>query len=131
LKLTPETKGLWGKMNVKQMLLHLSDTLRMELGEIEIEDKGNFFTHTVFKWVSLSGAPVPKNAPTFHPIDQVARGVDPEDLHKEVDKLNVLLQRSLDPIRSYAHPIFGKLSHSQGGRINYIHMNHHLKQFGV
>lgn len=130
-KLTPETKALWGKMNSKQMLSHLSDAMRMQLGEIKVEDKGNFFTHTVFKWVSLCGAPVPKNVPTFPPIDQVARGVNPEDLQKEVDKLNTLIQRSLEPVESYYHPLFGKLSNSQRGRINYIHMNHHLKQFGV
>jgi hypothetical protein len=130
-KLTSGSKGQWGKMIVNQMLRHLSDALRMQSGEIEVKDTGNFFTHTVFKWVSLCGAPVPKNVPTFPPIDQVARGVNPEDLQKEVDKLNTLIQRSLEPVESYYHPLFGKLSNSQRGRINYIHMNHHLKQFGV
>jgi hypothetical protein len=32
---------------------------------------------------------------------------------------------------SQAHPMFGELNQKQWGKLIYIHLNHHLNQFGV
>jgi hypothetical protein len=130
-KLTPESKGRWGKMNVNQMLRHLSDALRMQWGEIEVKDTGNSITHTLFKWVTLAGMPPPKNAETFPEINEVAKGVNPDKFAEESETLISMIRRSLEMDKPFYHPLFGTMSVSQLGKLNYNHMNHHLKQFGV
>lgn len=130
-KLTPLSKGRWGKMNVNQMLRHLSDALRMQLGEIEVKDKGNLITHTLLRWMTLAGMPPPKNAETFPEINEVAKGVNPDNFKEESETLISMIRRLLEIDKHFYHPLFGIMSVSQLGRLNYTHMNHHLKQFGV
>lgn len=130
-KLTPDSNGQWGKMNVNQMLRHLSDALRMQWGEIEVKDKGNFITHTLLKRLTLVGMPPPKNAETFPEINEVARGVNPDNFTKESETLISMIRRSLKIDKPFYHPLFGNMSVPQLGKLNYNHMNHHLKQFGV
>ena len=35
--LTPETKGVWGKMNVSQMLAHTQQPLKVAFGELKLK----------------------------------------------------------------------------------------------
>ncbi len=130
-KLTPESQAMWGKMNVNQMLRHLSDAIRMQLGELDVKDAGNFFTHTLLKWATIAGAPPPKNATTFPEINEVLNSVNPQDFTKEKETLNELFQKCIELNKHFYHPLFGTVSPNQLGKINYTHMNHHLKQFSV
>ncbi len=49
------------------------------------------------------------------------------DLIKEIDNFYKRKNQTDWPI----HPIFGKFTKEQYGKMNYKHLDHHLSQFGV
>ena len=61
----------WGKMNVNEMICHVTDQIRMALGQFDIQDKGNFLQKNVLKSLVLIGMPAPKGkVKTFNQLDQ-------------------------------------------------------------
>ncbi len=120
----------WGKMTAVQMVAHLSDSLRMASGELEVEPKKVPFRYSPLKELVLYLLPVPKGVPTSPEL--VAR--KPGDWSIEVadlrDELNGIVQRGPEALAP-VHPAFGKLSAKQWGVLIYRHMDHHLRQFGV
>src|SRR5690348_15315303 len=63
-KLTPETKGGWGKFNVAGMMAHLNDSYRMALGELTVPSKNLPLRFTPIKQLVIYVLPFPKGAPT-------------------------------------------------------------------
>ena len=58
--LEPKSHALWGKMNINQMICHVSDQIRMATGEIKTEYIGNVFLRLIAKRLTLLGMPIPK-----------------------------------------------------------------------
>ena len=131
-ELHPNSKPMWGKMNVPQMLAHCLVPTKISAGEIESKQTllGKLFGKTAKKQL-LSGpimkkglptAPgfVIKHTPDFYESQQALK----EAIQRlyETDK-TVLMQRK--------HPFFGKMSLQEWGVLNYMHYDHHLRQFGV
>jgi hypothetical protein len=134
-KLSSESRKEWGKMNVNQMLRHLNDSLKSAMGKIPVKQTGNFIHHTVMKSLVLWGMPAPKGkVQTFEEIDIAAKGINPENLDEEREGLMITIDEFLsfgEKQEYYPHPAFGKMSVSQWRRLVYLHIDHHLKQFGV
>jgi hypothetical protein len=128
LKTTSEAR--WGRMTALQMVAHLSDSLRMASGELEVAPKNVPFRYSPLKQLALYVLPVPKGLPTAREL--IAR--KPSDWSIEVadlrDQLNGLVQRGAEALAP-AHPAFGRMSAKQWGVLIYRHMDHHLRQFGV
>lgn len=131
--LTPESKPLWGRMTVEQMVSHL-----VQSGELpfvaSVPDRSSFMSRTLVKTLVLTVAPVPKEVKTSAELDQQQGGRKPLGL--DIDRTK--LAESIEQIGTLAedhpclaHPFFGKLSASQWSRLGYKHIDHHLKQFGV
>lgn len=133
--LQPGSERLWGIMNVNQMLCHVSDPVRCALGERAYTDISNIITRTIGKWIFLYFFPFPKNAPTGREFNQVKGGGTPvKDFASDRQELFRLLKRMHDSGASaklISHPLFGNLSQWEWGRMTYLHLDHHLKQFGV
>ena len=131
-ELHPNSKALWGKMNVSQMLAHCIVPTKISSGEIASRQKllGKLFGKMAKKQMLASeqmkkGLPtdpgfVIKDAPDFYKTRQALKAAI--DKLYDTDKIE-LLQRK--------HPFFGKLSLEEWGVLNYKHYDHHLKQFGV
>lgn len=120
----------WGKMNCGQMLAHLTEAMRMALGDLQIKPKPGPLRYWPLKPLILDWLPFPKGAPTAPEL--IARS--PQDIGPEVVALQKLLDRfTANTARQDwpEHPVFGKLSSQQWGALIYKHMNHHLRQFGV
>jgi len=132
-KLTPESKALWGKMNVAQMLAHSANAAKMPTGEISVKGVGFPISilGKVFKPMVLKGGDMRKNSPTSPEI----KVTDPCDFRKEkenfINAFNKLGDMQEKAVKNDKHPFFGKMRPAEWGRINYIHADHHLKQFGV
>ena len=61
-------------------------------------------------------------------------GTKPKDLATDVAELQALVERMAAPetdLEGHAHPLFGPLSSAEWVRWGYLHMDHHLRQFGV
>jgi uncharacterized protein DUF1569 len=131
-KLSPASQNLWGRMNVNQMLRHLSDAVKIAFGEVKLGTNGSLFTRTFMRWMILGGVPAPKGkAKTFPEIDEVELGVNPPDFNAERNNLKRQIDRLASDSTLSINPILGRFSREDWARLEYVHMDHHLKQFGV
>ena len=53
-KLAADTSPKWGKMNVNQMLHHVSTAANFAFAEKAPEKKPSFFTRTFMKWMVMN-----------------------------------------------------------------------------
>ena len=130
--LAPDASPRWGRMDCPQMLAHLSDGVRMALGELRDHDAGaraaapaRRFAHAVIHWL-----PFPKGAPTAPEL--LARRAT--DCQAECAELKHLLERlgAMEGAREWPeHPAFGRLNSRDWGTLVHRHVDHHLRQFGA
>jgi|SRR5215831_5916985 len=131
-KLQPETKPLWGKMNVSQMLAHCTVPLEAALGDKQFKRTffGVLFGKMGKKQV-LKDEPFKKNLPT----DPNFIIKDTPDFRIKKSQLESLIKRfsSSDPeaVSARSHPFFGKMNADEWGWLQYKHLDHHLRQFGA
>ena len=134
-KIKPDTQALWGTMNVNQMICHCTDLLRIANSSKAEKFRGSFLLRTVGKFFFLkSSFNWPKNLPTSPAIDQNKGGTKPDEFESDKHLLLEQLQHFSALPYEYEfppHPAFGKLSRKQWGRIMWLHINHHLSQFGL
>lgn len=132
-KLTPESKVLWGTMNVAQMLAHSAHAAKLPTGEIAPKRVGFPISilGRILKSKILTAPEFRKNSPTAPEI----KITDQRDFHKEKENFKAAVKKLVDNGEAVAkathHPFFGKMTSIEWGRINYLHADHHLKQFGV
>ena len=133
--LGPESARRWGRMTAHQMVCHLCDGFRMRTGEKAVSDATGLLQRTVVKWVALY-APLrwPPGIETRPEIDQACGGTKPADFPADVAQLEALVELVTAPSRGFDwprwHPIFGRMSEGEWLRWGYLHMDHHLRQFG-
>jgi hypothetical protein len=128
--LTLERTPLWGRMTSGQMLTHLTDSVRMTLGELAVQPKRGplrlgLIRHAVIHWL-----PFPKGAPTAPEL--LLRCA--EDCAVEIAELKAAMERmaSKAGTRTWEeHPAFGRMTEHDWGVLVYRHTDHHLRQFGV
>jgi len=133
-KLAVENKRLWGKMSVNEMVCHLGDQIQIALGKVELRPMNSLMGRTVIKHLVLLGMPTPKEKISTAPeIDQAkGKGTRPENLVDDCANLKNIIAEFVSTDTHFVwapHPFFGRLSKKQWGRLAFIHMDHHLKQF--
>ena len=79
--------------------------------------------------------PMPvKNYPTSPEINQEISGTQPKDFASDAAELERLIAEFCDEKTDrskWSHPFFGQLSRGEWSRWAYVHINHHLRQFGA
>ncbi len=130
--LTPESRALWGKMNVSQMLAHCTVGMKMTMGEIKC--KGNFFMQLIGRMLKnkiIYKSEFRKNSPTAKEFI-IADGKNfEEEKTTLIAYLKKFPEQGKSIIGSEPHPFFGKLTAEDYDRLQYKHLDHHLRQFGV
>lgn len=131
-QLSKSSDRQWGKMKVGQMLHHCQIPLKISLRRHHL-DKPNpilKFMGPFFKKSLYNDKPWRQGLPT-------ARGlkvVDDKDFDEEkkvlIDLINDFHQEK-DKKEWDPHPVFGKFTPEQWGQMQYKHLDHHLRQFGV
>jgi uncharacterized protein DUF1569 len=134
--LRPDTRRGWGRMTAPQVVCHLSDAFRVPLGEIVVSYNAHLFNRTVLKWIAIYlPLPWPPGIQTRPEMDQCrGAGTKPGDFERDVAELEALIEKVTAPttrLEGRPHPLFGPLSHAEWLRWGYLHMDHHLRQFGV
>jgi len=135
-KLTPASKAQWGKMNVSQMLAHAQkplevaiDTNKLDNG-IMLKVMSLLFGRSVKKKF-IENESLDKNSPTAPGF----KIVDERDFNKEKQLLIEDIHKFSDMGISHKlgdrHPFFGPMSHEDWDILQWKHLDHHLKQFGV
>lgn len=131
-KLQPNQNPIWGKMNSSQMLAHCKFPLQVALGELQL-DKPNVFKRlffSLFKSSLYDDKAWKQNLPTakvFVVSGQKEFNKEKTELVSEIEKFRAKKTQAIWP----PHPIFGKFTNEQWGKMQYKHLDHHLKQFGV
>ncbi|MRH98914.1 DUF1569 domain-containing protein [Kriegella sp. EG-1] len=131
--LTPETKSLWGKMSVAQMLAHCN--VAYEIVYTNKHPKPNAFARLLVKIfvksIVVGNKPYKKNSPTS-PIFKMTTEKDFEIEKKRlIDHLIKTKDLGPNHFNGLENPAFGKLSHEQWNTLFSKHLEHHLTQFGV
>jgi hypothetical protein len=120
----------WGQMNCAQMLAHLTDAMRMTIGELPVKSKGGPLRYPPLKQLIIYWLPWPPGAPTAPEL--ISRAA--VDIEQETAAVQTLIERfaqCADKSQWPEHPAFGNLSAKDWGVLAYRHIDHHLRQFGV
>ena len=131
-KLQPDSRRLWGKMEVAQMLAHCSATMEVAVGE---KTPPRMFIGRIlgplFKPSFTNDKPFSKGGPT----DKSFLVIDQRNFEKEKSRLLELITQFAsggpEKVTKSPHSFFGKMTAIEWSTGMYKHLDHHLKQFGV
>lgn len=133
--LRPDSVRRWGRMTAHQMVCHLIDCNRMALGELAVTAPPTRIPRAIVKWVSLyTPMPWPAGLPTNPELDQDVGGMRPGDFAGDAAALEVTVERLTSRTGRGdwpQHPDFGTMSEGDWLRWGYLHIHHHLRQFGL
>jgi hypothetical protein len=130
--LSPESKAQWGKMDVAQMLAHSKEPLKVPLEKITLAKPNAImrFLFSFFKTSLYNDKPWKQGLPTSKEF----KIVDERDFEKEKTELKSLIDEFYSERNKTAwppHPFCGHFTSDQWGKMNYKHLDHHFRQFGV
>ena len=128
--LSENSKRQWGKMTPGQMAHHCQLPLNIILEKKNLNLKPNWLVNLFFKKSMYSDKPWRKNLPTAPGFKETK----PRDFTTEKAALQSLLAEfgtQRDRNNWKPHPSFGKFTKEQYGKMQYKHLDHHFRQFGV
>jgi hypothetical protein len=128
--LNSDSQALWGKMSVDQMLKHANETIIVAFGETEV--KVNFvlrFLGRILKKNAFNKG-FGKNSPTAKEFI-FTEHYDFNEVKTELIKNFSRFTEGHQSITVMKHPFWGKMTYDDWNKLMWIHIDHHLKQFGV
>ncbi|MGM5470522.1 DUF1569 domain-containing protein [Flavobacteriaceae bacterium LMO-SS05] len=131
-KLDENTPAKWGKMNVAQMLAHCCEPLKVPLGKLTLKKPNVImkFLFSFFKDSLYNDKPWKQGLPTTKEYKIVDAKVFLEEKNKLVEFINEFHSKKENTSWPH-HPFCGQLTNEQWGKMQYKHLDHHFKQFGV
>jgi hypothetical protein len=120
----------WGKFTAPQMVCHVTDGLKMAMGEIAVPSRKMPIRFFPLKQLIIYVLPFPKGAPTANELLErraAAWGDEIAEFTRTLDRFAASGDRQAWP----DHPAFGAMSKRTLGVLVYRHLDHHFKQFGA
>ena len=128
-RLTPQHQRRWGKMTVHQMLCHISDQMRVALGDLPTKPYGPVFSGQLVRWYAIhTPLPWPRGKV---PTAREMLTAKPVTWDGDVRLCADLIRRFATERANAVHPRFGRLTPREWGILAAKHLNHHFTQFGV
>lgn len=131
-KLSADSKPLWGKMNVSQMMAHCQAPILVSIGQMKL--KRNIFGMLfgkMAKKIVVGDKPYKRGLPTTPSF--IVK--DQRDFNKEKERLIELVKKfssdGPEGLTKDPHPFFGVMSVDDWNKSQWKHLDHHLQQFGV
>ncbi len=129
-KLSNASSPAWGKMDVSQMVHHCQFPLKIALKKEHPAMKPSWLAKLFFKKAMYNDKPWKRNLPTHPKLKVVDSKVFEEEKQRLLELINEFSDKRTvsewDP-----HPMFGKFTKDQWGKMQYKHLDHHLQQFNV
>lgn len=130
--LSPEDTARWGSMDAGKMLQHcriVNETILYG----RKTDKKPSFKENVLKIIFINlFKRIPKNANSPQIIKQAAarqKSIVFDDEKNRLIQTVKAFYKHKEPIAA-AHPVFGPMNTKDWGTFAWVHLNHHLTQFG-
>ena len=122
----------WGKMNVTQMLIHCQQPLKVCLGELKLKKglMGMLFGGMIKKMI-LKDEPYNPNLPTAREFIITGSGDFENEKKALIEFVKRFSQNGAHGLPKEPHPVFGKLTDAEWDFMQWKHLDHHLRQFGV
>jgi hypothetical protein len=130
-RLAPARTPVWGRFTAPQMVCHVSAALRQSLGELDAGPPSGPFTRFPMNWLVIHVLPWPKGKGKS-PREFLT--TPPSSWTADVSHLRDLIERfaARGPEAVWpASRVFGRISGSSWGVLEFKHLDHHLRQFGV
>ncbi len=127
---------LWGKLSLVQMLAHCQRPLMVAIGTHTL-DKDlqsrvlSFLFGKMVKKKMLGAEPLAKGSPTAKSFLVVATGSLEEEREKLKQCIETFVAKANGGELGERHPFFGKMTQAEWDRLQWKHLDHHLRQFGV
>lgn len=129
--LAPDIKPQWGKMTLGQMLAHMVTAVRYSLGkDPETPNEGGFFGAHIAAPLILNGylkIPPGQKGPAMY--DVAAPSATLEELAAEFAAF--VSAQAKPGFAPPSHPYFGDIGPRGWEKLHVVHMEHHLRQFGI
>ncbi|MES2426676.1 MAG: DUF1569 domain-containing protein [Bacteroidota bacterium] len=131
-QLTVTTPAQWGKMDAAQMMAHCYASMSIGFGLSKCHRHwvgvlfGNFAKKRMLKVFEFD-----RHMPAYFKL----RITDDRDFEQEKHKIITIIKLALEKgeagLVKYPHPYFGKFKSGEWTQLNWRHLDHHLRQFGV
>ena len=129
--LYPKSRRHWGTMSLPQMLAHCSLQIEIALGHYAADPAGEFpYRLKICRFLHFYLLPFQGGKKTIPIMDMDLHPAISPDFATQKMRLLSSISRFLDREELAPHPLFGRISSLQWGRLIWIHLNHHLIQFG-
>ena len=134
-RLTPDTPRKWGQMNAQQMVEHLADYVRIASGKDPVQvmtvDE-HLPAYKRFLESDKQFRPETKNPlNTGAPNPVRNKNLDEAISEYLAEMKDFYSTFKNDPAKTTAHPSFGYLSAEGWLLLQYKHLTHHARQFGL
>jgi hypothetical protein len=129
--LRPSSPRMWGKMSIDQMLWHVTESMRMAVGDAVFEPmKVPPLPKPVLRWMVLN-VPWPKGrSPTYREMVATKQYDFAAEQARCLQLIERMVALSIDgswPV----NPTLGPMTGKQWSQLEAKHLDHHLKQFGA
>lgn len=130
--LTPDHARRWGRMEPAQLLPHLASGLRMALGERTLESvPPGRIKGAIVRYLAIYRLPWPEgkiqSPPGAFSTPSLGWERDREIVIELIQRFATTPPEQLGRI----HPSFGQMRPKDWDVLQYRHLDHHLRQFGV
>lgn len=130
--LTKDSKPLWGKMSVDQMLSHCQAPIDFAFGNTPM--KANFIMRILGRMLKgkiLKSNQFKKDSPTAPSFIRNGAYDFDQTRNELIEKINKFSDLGTTAIKTTKHPFFGEMTHDEWSKLHTMHLEHHLRQFGV
>jgi len=130
--LTEGNPAQWGKMNAAQMLVHTQVALKVAMGDVNIKRglPGLLFGNFARKQLTKD-KPFKHNLPTAKEFLVRTQPNFEEERRKLLALVSRFTDGGPDALAKGPHPFFGRMTVQEWDVLQWKHLDHHLRQFGV
>lgn len=131
-KLQSTSTSQWGKMTVDQMMSHCIAPLDIVFGDLHLKMNPimAFFGRTFIRKQVLSDKEFKKDSPTATLFIRTGNYNFDDTKSELMEKVKKFTQGP-QVIKTNKHPFFGTMTNEEWNKIQWKHLDHHLRQFGV
>ena len=130
-QLSHDKQPHWGRMEIGQMVAHVSDQLRMAVGGVDIQAVRGPLRFPPMRYLIVHLLPWPKGKakapPEAFTTSPTTLDADRRTLVELIERFAATPPEQLKPL----HPLFGRMTSHDWDVLSYGHLDHHLRQFGV